>query len=71
MMVSGVDPATCDLGVTVIVFLADAVCVGLLLSVTITVKVAVAALVGVPEIVPVDGVRTSPAGKLPELIDHV
>jgi hypothetical protein len=71
MMVSGVDPATSDLGVTVIVFLADAVCLGLLLSVTIAVKVEVPVLVDVPEIVPVDGVRTSPAGKLPEVIDHV
>jgi hypothetical protein len=69
--VSGVDPATNDFGVTVIAFLDDAVCVGLLLSVTVVVKIELPVLVDVPEIVPVDGVRTSPAGKLPEVIDHV
>ena len=39
-------------------------------SVTFTVKLYVAAVVGVPEITPVAPVRVRPVGKLPELIDH-
>jgi hypothetical protein len=45
--------------------------VGLLLSTTVVVKVEVPVLVGVPEIVPVEGVRVSPAGRPPEVIDQV
>lgn len=39
-------------------------------SATCTVKLAVAAVVGIPDIVPLD-VRVNPAGKEPELILHV
>jgi hypothetical protein len=43
---------------------------GLLLSVTLAVKLNVPALVGLPLIIPaVD--KVSPAGKVPELMDHV
>ena len=40
-------------------------------SVTCTVNDAVAAVVGVPEITPVDATRLNPAGNEPELIDQV
>ena len=50
---------------------ADFVCAGLPPSVTVTVKGVVPVVVGVPEITPVAGARVNPAGKLPELIDHV
>jgi hypothetical protein len=43
----------------------------LLLSVTVVVKVEVPVAVGVPEMVPVVAARVRPAGRLPELIDHV
>jgi hypothetical protein len=56
---------------TVIEAEADFVCVGLLLSLTIAVKLEVPTAVGVPEIVPVVAARVSPVGRLPELIDHV
>ena len=39
-------------------------------SVTCTVKLAVPVAVGVPEMVPVVDASVSPAGKLPERIDH-
>jgi hypothetical protein len=42
----------------------------LLLSVTVAVKEEVPLTDGVPEIAPVDDVSVSPAGKLPEVIDH-
>ena len=38
---------------------------------TVTVKPDVPFAVGVPETTPVAGVSVSPAGRLPELIDHV
>ena len=37
----------------------------------LTVNVDVPAVVGVPEIVPVLALRVNPAGRLPELTDHV
>ena len=40
-------------------------------SVTCTVKLVVPVPVGVPEICPVPGVRTSPAGRVPTETDHV
>ena len=40
-------------------------------SVTMTVKLYVPGVVGVPEITPVDGAMVSPGGKAPTLIDHV
>jgi hypothetical protein len=49
---------------------ADAVCAGLLLSVTVAVKDEVPLADGTPEMVPVDEVSVSPAGRLPEVIDH-
>jgi hypothetical protein len=58
-----------EAGEMAIIVVADVTWVGLLLSVTETVKVAVPVVVGVPEIVPVP--RLSPAGNLPEAIDHV
>jgi hypothetical protein len=45
--------------------------VGVAESVTITVKLAVAAMVGVPEMTPVAGVRLSSVGRAPAEIDHV
>jgi hypothetical protein len=55
----------------VIVITADFVCTGLLLSVTVKVKVDIPLSVGVPEIVPVVDAKVSPAGRLPEVIDQV
>ena len=40
-------------------------------SVILNVIVLDPAVVGVPEITPVDEFRVNPAGKVPELIDHV
>lgn len=48
----------------------DAVCTGDPLSLTASVKVAVPVAVGVPEILPAFE-SVSPAGKLPDAIDHV
>jgi hypothetical protein len=58
-------------GLTRIAAVADLVCAGLLLSVTVTVKVEDPLAVGVPAIIPVDDARVTPAGRLPELIDQV
>jgi len=58
-------------GLMVILSIAVAVCGVLSESATWTVKLEVAALVGVPEIVPVLAPRESPAGRLPELMFHV
>ena len=41
------------------------------MSFTVAVKLEVPVAVGVPEMVPVVAARLSPAGRLPELIDHV
>lgn len=43
----------------------------MLLSVTVVVKVKGPLAVGVPEIVPVEGVRVRPVGNLPDVIDQV
>ncbi len=56
---------------TVMEVAADWVCAGLLLSVTVTVKLEVPLAVGVPEMMPVDGDRLRPAGRVPEVIDQV
>ena len=56
-------------GATTSVIAIDFVCAGLLLSVTVAVKLKAPLDVGVPEIMPL--VRVNPAGKLPEVIDHV
>ena len=42
-----------------------------LTSVTCTIKLAVVAPVGVPEMMPVEGARESPAGRLPVEMDQV
>jgi len=42
-----------------------------LVSLTCTVKLLLPMPVGVPEITPVLGARVNPAGRLPEVIDHV
>ena len=72
MMVGSVDATIASVvGLTRIAAVADLVCAGLLLSVTVTVKVEDPLAVGVPEIIPVDDARVTPAGRLPELIDQV
>jgi hypothetical protein len=49
----------------------DCVCTGLPLSVTVAVKLDTPVTDGVPEIVPVVAARVNPAGRLPDVIDHV
>ena len=49
----------------------DLVAVDAFASCTCTVKVEVPAVVGVPEITPVELVKVSPAGKLPDVTDQV
>ena len=44
---------------------------GLLLSTTVAVKEKVPLMVGVPEIIPVVDASVNPAGRPPELMDHV
>lgn len=59
------------LGATMIVAVVDVTWVGLLLSVTVAVKVEVPLAVGTPEIAPLDDDRLKPGGRLPERIAHV
>jgi hypothetical protein len=59
------------LGATTIEVATDFVCTGLPLSLTLTVKLEVPVAVGVPEMAPVEAVRVSPAGRLPDVIVHV
>lgn len=61
------DPACTTVRLT----LADAVCAGEPASLAATTKEKVPFPVGFPEITPVDAARLRPAGRLPELIDHV
>jgi hypothetical protein len=56
---------------TLIEVVADCVWTGLPLSLTVAVKLDVALAVGVPEITPVVAARVKPAGKLPDVTDHV
>jgi hypothetical protein len=49
---------------------ADAVCAGLLLSVTVAVKLDVPLVVALPEITP-DDVNVRPAVRLPDVIDQL
>ena len=51
--------------------LAEAVLAGLLESVTVTVKLEVPELVGVPVIAPLEALRLSPAGSEPPVSDQV
>ena len=64
-------PVGCCAAATVIEVAADGVWAGLLLSLTVALKLDVPLAVGVPEITPVVAARLSPAGRLPEVIDHV
>jgi hypothetical protein len=59
------------LGTITSVIAADLICAGLPLSLTVAVKLDVPIVVGIPEIMPLVGVRLNPAGRLPEVIDHV
>jgi hypothetical protein len=60
------------LGCTVIETLVDTLCaMGELESVAVTVRVVVPEVVGVPVMEPVAGARLSPAGRDPEVMDHV
>jgi hypothetical protein len=56
---------------TKIVMEAELACPGLLLSFTIAVNIAAPLTLGTPEIVPVEELSASPAGRLPEAIDHL
>jgi hypothetical protein len=58
-------------GVVMMLILRFVVAVARLTSLTWTVKVLVPVAVGVPEIVPVAGLRVRPAGRLPEVMDQV
>jgi hypothetical protein len=49
---------------------ADFVCAGLPASVAVAVRLNVPEAVGVPEMIPVDAAKLSPAGRLPALIDQ-
>jgi hypothetical protein len=60
-----------ETGATTSVIAADLLTVGRSLSWTVAVKLAVWAVVGAPEITPVEVVNESPAGSLPDVIDHV
>ena len=57
--------------VTTSVIATDLVCDGLPLSLTVTVKFEVPLFVGAPEITPLVDDKLNPAGRLPEVIDHV
>jgi hypothetical protein len=58
-----------EFAATTNVIAADFVCTGFPLSVTLAVKLNVPLEVGVPEITPLT--RPNPAGRLPDVIDHV
>ena len=64
------EPAACA-AATKIEVATDFVCAGLLLSVTLAVKLKTPLTVGVPEIPPVVGAKVSPFGRLPAVIDQV
>ena len=50
---------------------AEVVSAGVLLSLTVAVKLYVPFVVGVPEMIPVVAASVSPAGRLPAVIDQV
>ena len=56
---------------TVMEVATDFVCAGLLLSLTIAVKVNVPVTVGVPEITPLPAASANPVGRAPEVIDQL
>ena len=61
----------CGAVAVVIEVVIDRVWAGLPLSLTLAVKVEVPLALGVPEITPVVAARVNPAGRLPDVIDHV
>jgi hypothetical protein len=61
---------TSALEAIVIDSIADFVWTGLLLSVAVAVNENDPLAVGVPEIIPLPAANVSPAGRLPEVIDH-
>lgn len=50
---------------------ADCVCTGLLLSLTVTVKLKVPPVVGVPVIAPEFAANVKPAGRVPAVTDQL
>lgn len=69
-----IDNGTCATdvdGVTAKEVVVEVTWAGLLLSMTVTVKVVFPLVVGVPLIVPADGESVSPAGRLPEVINQL
>ena len=58
-------------GAIVIDAATDFTCAGLPLSLTVAVKLNAPLAVGIPEITPLPAFSANPAGRLPELIDHV
>ena len=64
VIVSNVAAMAIDMGV-------DRVWVGLLLSLTVAVKVNVPLVVGIPEISPLPAAKVKPVGRLPNVIDQV
>ncbi len=58
-------------GATTIARLTALLWIGLLVSLTVTVKFVVPVAVGVPEITPVEAPRVNPCGRLPEVIAHL
>ena len=67
---SVVDAMLSTVGATVMDVVVEVTWAGLLLSVTVAVKVEVPLAVAVPEIVPLAGSRLNPAGNVPEVTLH-
>jgi hypothetical protein len=57
-------------GTTAIDRLTDLLWTGFSVSTTVAVRLNVPATVGVPEMIPSDGTRVRPPGRLPEETDH-
>ncbi len=62
---------TAVVGATRTAVVVEAVCAGLLVSITVEVKVKAPAAVGVPETVPDAEAKVNPLGSLPEAMDHL
>jgi hypothetical protein len=60
-----------ELGATTTLIAAEVVRFGLLLSLTVVVKVEVPLALGMPEIWPLDESRFRPAGSFPEEMSHL
>ena len=65
------DPGVVDAELIVMDEFTVAVWAGLLESSTVSVKAEVPLAVGVPEMIPVEALSVSPAGRLPAVTDHV